>query len=59
MAVVDLDYVRRRPLQNRDTSLLRNRQNPGDDVEIHEYLTEQSLEFAVEQAHGLLSGITG
>lgn len=59
MAVVDLDYVRRRPLKNRDTSLLRNRQSPGVDAVIHEYLTEQSLQVAVEQAHGLLLGITG
>lgn len=59
MMVLDLDYIARRPLQNRDTALLRNRQNPGDDVVTHEYLTEQSLQFAVEQAHGLLTGITG
>lgn len=59
MVVVDLDYIKRRPLKNRDTSLLRNRQGPGVDSVIHEYLTEQSLQVAVEQAHGLLLGITG
>lgn len=59
MFVIDLDYVVKRPLRNRGTQLLRNRQNNGDDQTVHEYLTEMSLEFAVEQAHGLLTGITG
>lgn len=59
MFVVDLDYVARRVLRNRDTQLLRNRQNNGVDGVIHEYLTEDSMEVSVEQAHGILKGITG
>ena len=59
MIVVDLDYVSKRPLRNRGTSLLRNRQGNGQDRVTHEYLTEMSLEFAVEKAHGILRGITG
>lgn len=59
MFVVDLDYVARRPLRNRGTKLLRNRQGNGVDGVIHEYLTEESMEVSVEQAHAVLKGITG
>lgn len=59
IVVVDLDYVQKRPLRNRGTRLLRNRQGNGEDREVHEYLTELSFEVSVEQAHGLLTGITG
>jgi len=59
MFVVDLDYVQLRPLRNRGTQLLRNRQGNGEDRVVHEYLTELSLEVSQESAHGLLTGITG
>ena len=59
MFVVDLDYVKRRTLRNRGTKLLRNRQGPGIDGVIHEYLTEESMEVSQESAHGILKGITG
>lgn len=59
IVAVDLDYVQKRPLRNRGTRLLRNRQGNGEDREVHEYLTELSFEVSVEQAHGLLKGITG
>jgi hypothetical protein len=59
MVVVDLDYVKKRPLRNRGTRLLRNRQGNGEDRTVHEYLTELSFEVSVEQAHGILKGITG
>ena len=49
--------VERRPLRDRDTKLHTNRQNPGDDRDAAEYLTEQSWEIAVESSHGLLTGI--
>lgn len=58
LAVIDMDYVKRRPLRNRGTRLLRNRQGNGEDKTVHEYLTECSFEFSVEEAHGLLTGIT-
>ncbi len=59
MLVVDMAYIKKRPLRNRNTMLLKNRQGNGVDSVIHEYLTEVSIEVAVEKAHGLLSGITG
>lgn len=59
MAVLDLAYIKKRPLRNRGTRLLKNRQGNGVDSVIHEYLTEMSIEVAVEKAHGLLTGITG
>ena len=59
MVVVDLEYVKKRPLRNRGTRLLRNRQGNGEDRVVHEYLTELSMEVSVEEAHGILKGITG
>jgi hypothetical protein len=59
MAILDIGYIKKRPLRNRGTRLLRNRQGNGVDSVIHEYLTEMSIEVAVEKAHGLLTGITG
>lgn len=59
MVVLDLAYIKKRPLRDRGTKLLRNRQGNGVDSVIHEYLTEMSLEVAQEKAHGLLTGITG
>lgn len=56
--IVDLDYVKLRPLRNRGTRLLRNRQGNGEDKVIHEYLTEMSMEVSVEKVHGLIKGIT-
>lgn len=57
--VVDLDYIQNRPMRNRGTALLRNRQGNGEDRVVHEYRTEYSLEVSQESAHGLLTGITG
>lgn len=59
MFVLDLDYIKRRPMRNRDTQLLSNRQLPGEDKVVFDYLTEMSLEVANEAAHGILYGITG
>jgi hypothetical protein len=59
VVVLDLSYVKKRPMRNRNTMLLPNRQNPGVDGRVWDYLTECSLEFSVERAHGLLTGITG
>ena len=59
MVVVDLDYVKLRPLRNRGTQLKRNRQANDADQVIHEYFTEFSVEIAQEKNHGILKGITG
>jgi hypothetical protein len=59
MVVLDLGYIKKRPLRDRGTRLLRNRQGNGVDSVVHEYLTEMSLEVAQEKTHGILKGITG
>jgi hypothetical protein len=59
IVVLDLAYIKKRPLRNRGTRLLRNRQARDVDSTSHEYMTEMSLEFAQEKAHGMLEGITG
>jgi hypothetical protein len=55
--VVDLSNVERRPLRDRDTKLLTNRQGPGMDRVAAEYMTESSWTIAQEKTHGLLTGI--
>jgi hypothetical protein len=58
MLVLDMAYIKKRPLRNRNTMLLKNRQGNGIDGVVHEFLTESSIEVAVEKAHGLLKGIS-
>jgi hypothetical protein len=69
--VMDLAHIRTRPLD--DTTFLRNRQNPGDDASVDEFLTELSVEvrfsgatptnagglpaIAGPAAHGRLKGL--
>jgi hypothetical protein len=55
--VLDLSNIERRPLRDRDTKLLTQRQGPGMDRVSAEYLTESSWTFAQEKTHGLLYGI--
>lgn len=57
--LLDLDYIKLRPLRERNTALLRNRQANDADEITHEYRTEYSLEFAQEACHGIWRGITG
>ena len=57
LVVLDRKFIKKRPLRNRGTSLLRNRQGNGEDRVVHEYLTEISLEASVESAHAWASGI--
>ena len=59
MFVLDLDLIKRRPMRNRDTRVLPNRQLPGVDGVVFDILTEQSLQLAQESAHGVIYGITG
>lgn len=53
--LIDLDYVKLRPLRN--TRLLKGRQANDADEQDEEYLTEFSLEFAQEPAHMLVKGV--
>ena len=55
--LVDMSLVERRPLRDRDTRMLTNRQHPGDDKVSGEFLTEMTWQIAVPQAHGLLVGV--
>ena len=56
--LLDMDYIERRPLQDRDTKLLTERQPKGKDVYSAEYLTEATYEFQHERAHGVIYGVT-
>jgi hypothetical protein len=56
--VVDMSNIEMRPLRDRSTKLLTNRQNPGDDKYAAEYLTESTWTIAQERTHGLLTGIS-
>lgn len=56
--LLDLSYIERRPLRDRDTQLLTEQQPKGKDTYNAEYLAEATYEFANEQAHGILFGVT-
>ncbi len=56
--VIDLGNVKRRPMKNRDTRLLPNRQGNGEDKVVFDYLTETSFELKNESTHGAFFGIT-
>jgi len=57
MFVIDMSNVERRPLRDRDTKLLQNRQNAGEDRVAAEYMTELGWTVAQERTHGLFTGI--
>jgi hypothetical protein len=57
--VIDLSNVKRRPMANRDTRLLPNRQGNGEDKVVFDYLTEMSFELKNETTHGAFFGVTG
>lgn len=59
MFVLDLDLLSRRPMRNRDTRVLPNRQGNGQDQVVFDILTEQSFQLQQEKAHGVIHGITG
>jgi hypothetical protein len=56
--VLDLGNVKRRPMRNRDTKLLPNRQGNGEDKVVFDYLTETSFELKNETTHGAFFGVT-
>lgn len=55
--VIDMTNVERRPLRDRDSKLLTDRQGPGQDRIAAEWLCEMSWEIAQEKTHGVLTGI--
>jgi len=56
--IVDMDYVERRPMRDRDTKLMTDEQPKGKDSVNAGYITEATYEIAQEKAHGLLFGVT-
>lgn len=56
--IVDPEHLAYRFLKGRDTELLKNRQNPGDDRVIDEYLAEVGLEVMHEETHGIFKNMT-
>lgn len=56
--ILDVWSMRFRPLLDRDTHLLKMRQNPGDDFRKDEYITEGLLEFWAPENHMLIQNIT-
>jgi len=53
--MLDLECLTYRYLSNRDTKLLTNRQNPGEDAIVEEYLTECGLQMEQEKRHAIMS----
>jgi len=56
MVIVDFPYLNYRYLEGRDTQLLENRQNNGEDSVKHEYLTECGLELTQDKVHTYVKG---
>ena len=56
--LVDMAYVQKRPLRDRDTQLLTEQQPKGKDSYAAEYRTEATYEIAQERAHALIFGVT-
>lgn len=56
--LIDMEYVQQVPLRDRDTQLLTEQQSKGQDTYAAEYLREGTFQFACEQAHGILYGVT-
>lgn len=52
---LDMEALTYRYLTNRDTKLMTNRQNPGEDSQVDEYLTECGLQMEQEQRHAIMS----
>lgn len=56
--ILDVHSMKYRPLRNRDTKLLKNRQNPGDDRRKDEFLTEGMLELWFPENNMLIKNVT-
>jgi len=56
MVIIDFPYLKYRYMENRDTKLLENIQNPGEDVIKHAYQTECGLELTQGKVHTYIKG---
>lgn len=52
---LDLECLTYRYLSNRDTKLLTNRQENGEDSQVDEYLTECGLQMEQDERHAIMS----
>lgn len=52
---LDLECLTYRYLSNRDTKLLTNRQDNGEDSQVDEYLTECGLQMEQDERHAIMS----
>jgi len=57
MLILDVHSIKYRALIDRDTQLLKNRQNPGDDFRKDEFLTEAGVEFWQPEANMLIKNV--
>jgi len=57
MLFLDIWSLKFRPLLNRDTRLLKNVQNPGDDFRRDKFITEAGLEFCFPEQHMLVKNV--
>jgi len=57
MLFLDIWSLKYRPLGDRDTRLLKNRQNNGDDFRRDEYLTESGIEFWFPENNLLIQNV--
>lgn len=57
MLFLDIWSLKFRPLMNRDTRLLKNVQNPGDDFRRDKFITEAGLEFWFPEQHMLVKNV--
>lgn len=57
MLFLDIWSLRLRPLGNRDTALIPNRQNNGDDFRRDEFLTELGLEMHAPESAMLIKNV--
>lgn len=55
---IDIENIKYRPLQGRDTSLETNIQNNDEDQRIDQYLTEAGIEVRLPQTHAVITGVT-
>lgn len=57
--ILDIQNIKYRYMQGRDTELLKNRQNNGDDFRRDEWLTEGGLELRFPESCMYLQNVTG
>jgi len=57
--LLDMECLKYRPLNGRDTQLETNIQDPDLDGWKDMYMTDAGLEFRQVERHGLIYGITG